>query len=263
MAEVLDKLKLDLDKSLKKLNTDYIDIFQLHNPKSWPFEKDHDEILLFLENAKKDGKIRHIGVTNHSIEIAEKTVLSGFFETLQFPFNMLCSSKDLKLVEICKEKDIGFIAMKALSGGLITDIECAFSFFIQFENAVPIWGIQRLEELNQFLELDKNPPVFNKEMKGKISQYKKELSGDFCRGCGYCLPCPAEIVINMSARMSLLLRRMPIKEFISEEWQEKMSRIKNCINCKACLSRCPYNLNVPELLKKNLLDYEEFILTNQ
>ncbi len=148
--------------------------------------------------------------------------------------------------------------MKPLSGGLITNIRAAFAFLRQYETVVPIWGMQRMSELNEILALDANPPVLNEELLATIKQDQHELAGDFCRACGYCLPCAADIPIPMAARMPLLLRRMPYQQFLSDEWREKMRRIEKCTECGACRERCPYGLDTPTLLRKSLRDYEEF-----
>ena len=246
-----------LETSLEKLKTDYIDIYQFHNPKKLPVLG--DELYEAMVEAKKKGYIRHIGVTNHSLENARFAVQSGLYETLQFPLNHISTPSELELALSCREKGVGFIAMKALSGGLITNAETAFGFLWQYPHIVPIWGIQREEELDQFIGLEKNPPAMTKSLEEKIEADRRELTGSFCRGCGYCLPCPANIPISDAARMKFLLRRAVYQNFITDEWQEKMNRIEDCIGCNQCASRCPYRLNTPELLKEMLADYREFI----
>jgi predicted aldo/keto reductase-like oxidoreductase len=131
----------------------------------------------------------------------------------------------------------------------------AFAALRRFPNVVPIWGIQRLSELDEFLALEADPPALDEALVAAIERDRVELAGDFCRGCGYCLPCSVDIPINMAARMSLLLRRSPSVRFLEPEWQEQMLRINDCIECGLCKERCPYELNVPELLRKQLEDY--------
>lgn len=247
-----------LETSLKMLNTDYIDIYQLHNPASLPDPKDPDGLYSALLEAKKKGMIRFFGITNHRLDLALEAAASGLYDTVQFPFSSLCSDGDLKLVKACRENDVGFIAMKALSGGLITNAASAFAYIRQFENVVPIWGIQREEELDEFIELEKNPPVLNDEIKKIIEKDRAELAGDFCRACGYCMPCPVGIQIPTSARMSLLLRRAPYQRFLDDESRDKMELITKCIQCGHCKKHCPYQLDTPSLLKKNLEDYRQF-----
>lgn len=249
----------DLETSLSLLKTDYIDIFQFHNPAFCPKPGDGTGLYEAMLEAKAQGKIRHIGITNHRLAIAEEAVNSGLYETLQFPFSYLASEKDEALVRLCAEKNVGFICMKALSGGLITRSEAAYAYLAQYENTLPIWGVQRESELDEFLSYNDNPPAMTAELAAYIEQERVSLAGDFCRGCGYCMPCPAGIEINQCARMSLLLRRSPSAGWLTPEWQEKMEKIEECLHCGKCMRHCPYSLNTPELLRKNLEDYRTFI----
>ncbi len=258
-AKTAEEFWKDLETSLKNLRTDYIDIYQFHNPAFCPKPGDGSGLYEAMLEAREKGMVRHIGITNHRLAVAKEAIDSGLYETLQFPFCYLASEKDMELVEACKKADMGFIAMKALSGGLITDSAAAYAFEAQFDNVLPIWGVQREEELDEFLSYIENPPVMTEEIKAVIEKDRKELLGEFCRGCGYCMPCPVGIEINNSARMSLMLRRAPSEAWLTEEWQEKMKRIENCLHCGKCKSKCPYGLDTPALLEKNYQDYKEIL----
>lgn len=249
----------DLEVSLHNLRTDYIDIYQFHNPSFCPKPGDGTGLYEAMLEAKAQGKIRHIGITNHRLAVANEAIDSGLYETLQFPFCYLATEKDLELVKKCKEADMGFIAMKALSGGLINNSAAAYAFEAQYDNVLPIWGVQRKSELEEFISYIDNPPVMNDEIKALIEHDRKELSGEFCRGCGYCMPCPAGIEINNCARMSLLLRRSPSAGHLSPEGQAKMKKIEDCLHCGHCKSMCPYGLDTPKLLEENYKDYKEVL----
>ncbi|MCH5257163.1 MAG: aldo/keto reductase [Lachnospiraceae bacterium] len=249
----------DLETSLENLRTDYIDIYQFHNVPFCPKPGDESGLYDAILKAKEQGKIRHIGITNHRLSVANEAIESELYETLQFPFSYLSTDKEIELVNKCKEKDMGFIAMKALSGGLITNSAAAYAYLAQYDNVLPIWGVQREKELDEFLSYIENPPVMNDEIKAVIEQDRKELLGDFCRGCGYCMPCPVGIEINNCARMSLLIRRSPSEGHLSNEGQEKMMKIENCLHCNKCKSKCPYGLDTPTLLQKNLEDYKNVL----
>ena len=249
----------DLEKSLSDLQTEYIDIYQFHNPAFCPKPGDSSGIYECMLEAKKQGKIRHIGITNHRIGVAHEAVDSGLYETLQFPFSYLSGEKELELVEKCKQKNMGFIAMKALSGGLITNSAAAYAFLAQYENVLPIWGVQREKELDEFLSYIENPPEMTAERAELIEKDRAELQGEFCRGCGYCMPCPVGIEINNCARMSRLLRRSPSSLQLTPEVQEKMKKIEDCLHCYQCKSKCPYGLDTPTLLEKNYQDYKEIL----
>lgn len=249
----------DLHTSLKTLQTDYIDIYQFHNPSFCPKPGDGTGIYEAMLEAKAQGKIRHIGITNHRLSVAEEAIESGLYETLQFPFCYLATDREVALVEKCKEANIGFIAMKALSGGLITNSAAAYAFEAQYDNVLPIWGVQRESELDEFISYIDNPPMMNENIKEFIEKERAELSGEFCRGCGYCMPCPAGIEINNCARMSLLLRRSPSELQLNEVGQAKMKKIEGCLDCGLCKSKCPYGLDTPNLLKKNYEDYKRVL----
>lgn len=258
-AQNADDFWKDLETSLSLLQTDYIDIYQFHNPSFCPKPEDGTGLYEAALKAKEQGKIRHIGITNHRLAVAKEAIASGLYETMQFPFCYLATEQDLEIVDLCKKENMGFIAMKALSGGLITDSALAYAYLSQFDHVVPIWGVQREKELDEFLSYQEQPPVLTEEMKARIEADKIELAGEFCRGCGYCMPCPAGIEINNCARMSLMLRRAPQQEFLTPEWQEKMKKIEGCLSCGKCKSKCPYELDTPELLKKNYEDYQTFL----
>lgn len=249
----------DLHTSLEKLQTDYIDIYQFHNPSFCPKPGDGTGLYEAMQEAKEKGMIRHIGITNHRLDVAMEAVESGLYETLQFPFCYLATEKDIELVKACEKAGIGFIAMKALSGGLITNSAAAYAYLAQYDNVLPIWGVQRERELDEFLSYIDNPPAMTEEIEQMIEKDRKELLGEFCRGCGYCMPCPAGIEINNAARMSLLLRRAPSAAWLTEEMQAKMKLIEKCLHCGKCKTKCPYGLDTPTLLEKNYKDYCEIL----
>lgn len=247
-----------LQTSLKNLKTDYVDILQLHNPEKLPNPEDPNGLYAGLLEAKKRGLVRFVGITNHRIDNAMEAATSELYDTIQFPLSSLSADNDLKLITECKKRDIGVIAMKALSGGLITNVASTFTFLRQFDNLVPIWGIQRETELDEFIALEKKPPVLDDNMWSIINKDRLELAGDFCRGCGYCLPCPAGIEIPTAARITLLLGRSPYEGFLEDDFKEKMNLINNCIECGHCKNHCPYKLDTPNLLKRELKNYNEF-----
>lgn len=253
----------NIRNSLAMLKTDYIDLFQFHCVNEVPDIHDPDGAFAAALEAKEQGIIRHIGVTTHLLNVAERCIETGWFETLQFPFSYISDQRDIALAKKCEEKGMGFIAMKGLAGGLITNVAACHAFMKLHPNVVPIWGIQTEEELEQWLAADREDPDMNDTLLAQIQKDREELAGNFCRGCGYCLPCPVDIPINMAARMNMLLRRSPYQPYLTDEWREKMNRIQYCIECRSCASRCPYQLDTPQLLKYMLKDYNEFYDTHK
>ena len=260
-ATTAEQFWKDLETSLRDLQMDYVDLYQFHNPAFCPKPGDGSGLYEAALEAQSQGKIRHIGITNHRLQVAHEAMDSGLYATLQFPFCYLATEKDLEVVEKCREKEMGFIAMKALSGGLINNSAAAYAWLAQeqFAHVLPIWGVQRERELDEFLSYIQNPPSLTAELKALIEGDRAQLLGNFCRGCGYCMPCPVGIEINNCARMSLMLRRSPTASWLGEKGQEKMHKIAQCINCGQCKARCPYGLDTPRLLQENYKDYLEIL----
>ena len=258
MAKTPDELRKDLDTTLRNLRTDHLDIYQLHCVSQCYRPDDGTGMYEALAESKKQGKILHIGITAHKIGIAEEIADSGLYETLQFPFSYLASDRDTALVNKCEQNGIGFIAMKGLSGGLLTNSQACMAFMSQY-NVLPIWGIQRESELDEWLGFFENDAEYTDEVKALIERDRAELLGEFCRGCGYCAPCTANIIINQCARMSQMVRRAPSDVWLSPYWQGEMMKVENCVDCGACIERCPYELNIPSLLRKNLADYKDIL----
>ena len=249
----------DLETSLGNLKTEYVDLYQFHNPPFCPRPGDGSGLYEAMRKAKEQGKVRHIGITNHRLQVAHEAIDSGLYETLQFPFCYLSTEHELELVEKCRAANMGFLAMKGLSGGLLTNSAAAYAYMSQFEHVLPIWGIQRENELDEFLSYIKNPPEMTEEMRAVIEKDKEELGSDFCRACGYCMPCPVGIEINTCARMSQLIRRSPSHLQLTPEVQEKMKKVEECRHCGACKKKCPFGLDTPALLEKNYRDYQEIL----
>lgn len=247
-----------IDNSLRLLKSDYIDLFQFHQCPEVPDISDPNGAFAAALEAKKQGKVLHIGLTTHRVDVAEAAIESGLFETLQFPFSYISSDRDLALAGKCKAADMGFIAMKGLAGGLLTNARACRAFMNQYDNVVPIWGIQTMDELAEWLRVTEEDPRLDAEFSAVIEHDRKELAGSFCRSCGYCMPCPMGIEIRNCARMNMLLRRSPWRQYMTPEWREKMNKINDCIGCRQCASKCPYQLDTPNVLKYMLKDYNEF-----
>ena len=217
-ATTADAFWRDLETSLRLLKTDYVDLYQFHNPSFCPKPGDGSGLYEAMQEAVRQGKVLHVGITNHRQFVAVEAIESGLYETLQYPFSYLASDADLDIVERTRQANMGFIAMKGLSGGLITHSAVAYAFLAQYPHVAPIWGIQKESELDEWLSYQDNPPRLTPAMQEVIEKDRRELSGDFCRGCGYCQPCPAGIQIQDCNRMSLFLRRAPHSVYLTEEW---------------------------------------------
>ncbi len=255
-ATTVEAFWKDLETSLRLLQTEYVDLYQFHNLAFCPKPGDGTGLYEAMLEAKRLGKIRHIGITNHRQRVALEAIESGLYETLQYPFSYLATEADLDIVQRCLQANMGFICMKGLSGGLITHSAAAYAWLAQYEVA-PIWGIQKESELDEWLSYQDNPPVLDDEMLATIERDRRELSGNFCRGCGYCQPCTVDIQIQDCNRMSLFLQRAPHSVYVTDDWRREMDKIDDCVHCDLCKSRCPYGLDIPNLLVKNKEDFDK------
>ena len=258
-AQTGPELKKDLETSLRTLGVDCIDVYQFHNPAFCPRPGGADGLYDAALEAQAQGKIRHIAITNHRLSVAHEAIDSGLYALLQFPYSYLSGPQEKELVDQCAANGMGFVAMKAMAGGLLANGTIAAAWMARQPNVVPIWGVQHEWELDQFLACVAETPALTPEYQTVIEKDRAELTGDFCRGCGYCMPCPAGIEINNCARMSLMLRRAPAAGWLSETWQSKMKKIENCLHCGQCASRCPYGLDTPRLLQDNYKDYLTYL----
>ena len=253
MSTTRDAMFKDLETSLNNLRTDYIDVYQLHAPKFVP--KQGDEMYETLLEMKAQGMVKHIGITNHVLAFAKEAVESDLYETLQFPLSPLSTPDEFALSDMCKEHDMGLLGMKALCGGIITKAITSFVTLRPYENLVPIWGMQANHELDEILGYENNPPEMTDEIQAIINADKEELSGTFCRGCGYCQPCPAGIPIEFAAKISFSIFRLGAEQYFTDQWRENMNKIEDCIHCNNCINHCPYGIDTPALLEEQLRKY--------
>lgn len=249
------ELREHLETSLRMLNTDYIDVYQFHNPAFVPRPGGEDGLYDAALEARAQGKIRHIAITNHRLAVAHEAIDSGLYELLQFPYSYLSGPQEQELVAKCREKGMGFVAMKGMAGGLLANGTAAAAWMARQEGVVPIWGVQHEWELDQFLACVRETPEITDELQAVIDKDRAELTGDFCRSCGYCMPCPVGIQINQCARINLMVRRAPAADWLNDYWQGEMKKIENCLHCGQCAAKCPYGLDTPRLLQDNYKEY--------
>ena len=247
-----------VETSLGLMKRDVVDIYQLHNPDALPDPNDPNSSYAGLVEARRQGKIRFIGISSHKPKLWREACASGLYDTIQMPLSGISSEEDFHAAEDCGHNGLGILAMKPFCGGLLTNPLTSFAVLRQYDHVVPIWGFQRETELDSVLALEANPPTLDHTILRQIEKDRLELAGEFCRGCGYCLPCPQNIRIPFAARMAYLLRRAPWQSYTTPEWRSQMALIENCENCGECRARCPYNLDTPKLLQKMYADYQAF-----
>ena len=244
-----------LELSLRRLNTDYIDLWQFHGVSS---TEDLERVLgpggamEAAQEALQDGKIRHIGITSHSLDIALKAVPSGHFETIQFPFNFVTSEPADELIPLSRKCDVGFIAMKPLAGGLLEDATLAFKYLLQFDGVIPDPGIERSEEIDEIVGIVGGSWEFTAEETQDLERIRDRLGTRFCRRCGYCQPCPQGISSPTVLNIRSFYKRFSEERFFSGHPADAVEVARDCAECGQCEEQCPYELPIREMLVESV-----------
>ncbi len=246
--------------SLKQLGVAYIDLYQFHNVsdmKTLDMILDPNGPMAVVEEAKRAGVIRHIGVTCHSMDTAKEAVKTDRFETVLFPFNFVtCEAAD-ELLPLAREHDVGFIAMKPLNGGMLDNVTIAFKYLFQFPDVVPIVGIQKIAEIEEIVQVLAGSWEMTEAEKREMERLKAELGTRFCRRCDYCQPCTAEIPISTVMTSNAFAKRMPIESLFSGMVAQALEQAADCTECGDCETRCPYHLPIIEMIDQQLKWYQE------
>jgi predicted aldo/keto reductase-like oxidoreductase len=241
----------ELERSLKWLQTDVIDIWQLHNIST---AEKYAQVtgpcgsLETAQEALQAGKIRHIGLSSHNLDIAMEAVKSGLFETIQFPFNYVTREPADKLIPLAKEHDVGFIGMKPFAGGLLGNATLSIKYVLQFDSVVPDPGIQKVEEIEEIVAIvESRDWALTPQEQQEIAARRAELGTQFCRQCGYCQPCPQEIPISMVMISNGMWKLWPRETCFN--WMGRVTdAARNCIQCGECETRGPYHLPIREMI---------------
>lgn len=251
-ARTKEAMAQDIDISLQKLNTDYIDLYQIHNPSEAELAQviAPGGALEALLEAKEAGKIGHIGITLHSAKLFAMAVEYDWVETVMFPYNIV-ETQGEELIRLCGERNIGFIAMKPLAGGAIDDATLALRFICQNPHvSVVIPGMAEEKELDQNLAAVGDPSPLTQQEQEKIRSIRDSLGTQFCRRCNYCQPCSAGISIYTMFLLEGYYNRYDLKDWATARYQKMDKTASDCIGCGICETRCPYNLPIREMLKK-------------
>jgi len=254
-----------LENSLRMLRTDHLDLYQLHQVAQ---EEDWQEVtgpagaLEAVMKAKAAGKVRYVGVTSHSLQMALKMVRSGLFDTIQFPFNLIEEAAKDELIGASREMGMGFICMKPFGGGVIDNAEVAFKYLRNHSDVIPIPGFESTEQVDEIVSIYSQPNVISEQDIEMMKNYRSELGRIFCRRCEYCQPCPQGVMIAPAMGYPIVARRMSPPVAV-EFCRKAMESVPLCTECGACLERCPYELQIPEILKANYTLYEKHLKEKQ
>jgi len=248
-----------IENSLRRLQTDYIDLFQLHQVSK---EKDWETItapggaMEAVLKAKEQGKIRHIGITSHSYTMALKLIKTGLFATVMFPFSFIEDSALGEMLRLTQEQDMGFLSMKPFGGGAIDNAALAFKFLRQHSEAIPIPGFDTVDYIDEVLSFYEQPNIVTEEDNALMEKYRKDLGSQFCRRCEYCQPCPNGVMITPAMGYPILAKRMSPEVSVIFA-KNPMESVTECIGCGECITRCPYDLPIPDILQRNYGMYIE------
>jgi predicted aldo/keto reductase-like oxidoreductase len=253
-----------LELSLKRLDVETIDLWQFHNVSAFDL---YEQVLgpggamEAAQRALEAGKIRHIGITSHSMDVALKAVPSGHFETIQFPFNFVTSEPAERLVSLAKKHDVGFIAMKPLGGGLLSDANLCIKYLLQFDSVVPDPGIEKVEEIEEIAAIAAGRWELTPQERREIDRIRAEVGTRFCRRCDYCQPCQQGVRISTIVNLRSLCKRLPAERLVTGWITEAVESAGNCIECGECEEKCPYHLPIREMIAENVKFYEDVLRT--
>lgn len=259
MSRDYEGMKKDITTSFEALRTDYIDLYQVHNPSMEQLDKvlSEDGALKALQEAKAEGKIGHIGITAHSTEVFERALGLDWVETIMFPYNLV-EQQAVDLIQKCKDKNIGFIAMKPLAGGAIEDATLALRYINQNDAvSVVIPGMAEEKEVLENRAAIENTAPLSAEEEEKIEKIRKQLGNQFCRRCNYCAPCTVGISIPNVFLFAGYLERYDLADWAKNRYSTLAVKASACVECGACETRCPYNLPIREMLKKCASEFGE------
>jgi len=252
-ARTRNGVENDIKISLERLGVESIDLYQFHGV------NDYDALdrvlapngpMAVVQEAKKAGIIKHIGITSHSMDLAREAVKSDRFETIMFPFNFVTSEPIDELLPLAKEHDVGFIAMKPMAGGKLENIDIALKYLLQFSDVVPVLGVQEIHEINEAIQVLSGPRQITKVEQREMQQLRGELGTRFCRRCEYCQPCTEKMPISTIMTTISFFKRLPPERVFSGWIADELEKAVNCKKCGDCEERCPYNLPIREMLEE-------------
>ncbi len=255
-----ETLQEHLELCLKRYGSDYIDLYQVHNVRDFDTLSqvlEGKEVMGVLEEAKRKGKIKHIGISSHNMDVAIEAVKSDRFETLMFAFNCITSEPAEKLLPLCREHDVGFIAMKPLEGGMISNVTIAFKYLFQFPDIAVLVGTEHVHQVDQIVEVLSGPMDMTEEEQQEMQRLREELGTKFCRRCDYCQPCPEDIPISTMMEIRSFMNRLPLAGLFQGRIGTELEKSLGCTQCGECEARCPYQLPIRELMEEYANLYQE------
>lgn len=260
-AHKYQEAKEDIRESLKKLNTSYIDLYQLHNisnENALHRVMSDEGSFSALREAKKAGIIQHIGISSHNPDTAKAAVRLGTFETMMYPFNFVAYEPGEEVLGVCREYGVGFMAMKPMAGGQLGNAALAFRYLLNIPGVIPVVGIERPSEIEEIITIEKKLERLSRKDFIQIEKIRKELGTRFCRRCRYCMPCAEGIFIPLMTNLVAYLNHSnPASFFGAGTLEAAIEKARLCAECGECEKRCPYDLPIIEIIRENIAIYDE------
>jgi len=259
LAQTRQEIEGHLKLSLERLGVESIDLYQFHNVS----DANTLETILapnglmdVVQEAKRAGLVKHVGITSHQIDTAKEAVKSDCFETIMFPFNFVAREATNELLPLARKHDVGFIAMKPLAGGMLDNVTLAIKYLLQFPDVVSIPGIEKVHEIEEIMQILEGPQAMTAAEQEEMEQLRQKLGTRFCRRCDYCQPCQVEIPISDVMVYPGLAKRLPPVRLFTGKFAEALEKAANCTECGECEERCPYHLPIREKIAEHVKLYE-------
>jgi len=243
----------DLNLSLERLGTDYIDLYHIHGVNNLDSLKTilaPGGSMETLRKAKRDGVVNHIGLTTHSLDVAKEGVKSGHFETVMIALNFVNDVAANELLPLAKEHDVGVIAMKPLAGGMLDNVTIAFKYLLGFPEVLPLVGIDKTEYIEEIIRIVETPWSMSEIERHEMKRLKEELGTRFCRSCDYCQPCSEGIKISVVLNARSSVKRNPPELIFTGRFGEIIEQVANCQKCGECETKCPYGLPIMDMINE-------------
>ncbi|MDP6108102.1 MAG: aldo/keto reductase [Candidatus Brocadiia bacterium] len=247
---------VQLDESLRRLRTDCIDIYQLHGVDS---SEMLDQALRprgavrAAQKAIRQGKIRSLGITSHSLALSLKAAEMGLFESLQYPISLINTEVPRSgLLGKARAAGVGLIAMKPLGGGRLSNARLALGYIYRFRDVVPVVGVETAEQVRELVRIASRPPKLTPKHFGAIRRLRRSVGTTFCRACRYCEPCPQDIAIFRVLYFPVYVKQMGPKRVLKSGLPDWLARAETCTRCGRCERRCPFHLHIPDGLSASL-----------
>lgn len=259
LARSAEGMYADILTSLEKMRTDYIDLYQMHNPKNMQeleIAMGSGGALEALKQAKSEGKIRHIGITGHNVDVLKTAIASGEFASVQVPYNFVEQQAEKELLPLARSLGMGILGMKPFGGSQIRQVDLSLRFILQQQDIVPIPGMDTPEQLRQNIDTFKNFQPLNAAEYRQLEQEAQEIGKDFCRRCGYCLPCAVGIDIPALFILNLTFKRYGAKAGGLPRYAAHPVKASACTGCGICEKRCPYDIKIRERMQEVVRNFE-------